>query len=118
MDFPSDLLAETYSARSTNRALPGAFYTSTEIFNLDLQNFHLRDWVFACHSVEVKQPGSYLVYDRTNESIIIVRGADGTLGALANACRHRGSKLCTMPRGHVKRFVCLTMSGPIPLKAI
>lgn len=97
MDFPPDLLADTYSARTANRALPGAFYTKTEIFNLDLQNFHLQDWVFACHSVEVKEPGSDLVYDLANESIIIVRGADGTLGALAIVCRHRGSKLCTMP---------------------
>ena len=38
----------------------------------------------------------------------MVRGDDGQIRALANVCRHRGSRICEGPAGHAKggRFVC------------
>jgi Rieske 2Fe-2S family protein len=39
------------------------------------------------------QPGSYRVVSVAGERVLIVRAADGTLGAFANRCMHRGTEL-------------------------
>ena len=46
------------------------------------------------------------MFELGGESIILVRGRDGEIRALANVCRHRGSRLCTAPAGRVAAFVC------------
>ena len=33
-------------------------------------------------------------------------GRDGSIRALHNSCRHRGSRICAAPKGAVKRLVC------------
>lgn len=38
--------------------------------------------------------------------MIIVRGRDGVLRALLNTCMHRGSIVCTQPRGNARSFTC------------
>ena len=52
------------------------------------------------------EAGSYFLFELGGESIILVRGRDGEIRALANVCRHRGSRLCTAPAGRVAAFVC------------
>ena len=58
------------------------------------------------HSCQAPQPGDYFVYDVDGDSIIVVRREDGSIGAMHNVCRHRGSLIATEPAGQTKRFVC------------
>lgn len=88
------------------RSLPGAFYTDEDLFVTELARFHLSDWVFAGHTVEIPQVGDYLTYDVGPESIIVVREADSSCRAFHNVCRHRGSRVCTARAGNKRRFIC------------
>ena len=82
------------------------FYTSPEIYKLDIDRVVSRQWQYVDHVSQLPNPGDYLVYEIDEESIIIIRGADRELRAHFNVCRHRGSRICLEPSGNVKRLVC------------
>lgn len=88
------------------RALPRAFYHESELYQAEIDAVWRRGWLFAGHSCQIPNPGDYVVYDVDTESVIIVRHEDGTIGAMYNVCRHRGSLVAAQPCGHGKAFVC------------
>ena len=87
-------------------ALERPFYTSPELFEIDLEHIVSRQWLFVEHESEIPDPGDYLLYEIAGESIIVVRGEHGEVHALYNVCRHRGSRVCLEPRGRRRRFTC------------
>ena len=50
-------------------------------------------WLFAAHSAELRRPGDRTVFDVADDSVLLVRGQHGEIGAFHNVCRHRGSRL-------------------------
>ena len=80
-------------------ALPRAYYTDPEIFEQDLERMLLRHWFCAGHASSLKNPGDYFLADLGRESMILSRAADGTIHALLNVCRHRGSRVCVLRSG-------------------
>ena len=105
MNAKDAMLAEL-KARDPSRSLPQKFYTDPEFYRLDLELIFYRDWLFAGHDCEIPAAGDYFTMQVGDYPIIVVRGPDGSIGALHNSCRHRGSRICPAPRGEVKRFVC------------
>ena len=86
--------------------LPRPFYTTPELYDLELDLFWRRGWLFAGHSAQAKAPGEWFTYDVGTDSAIVVRQEDGTLAAHHNLCRHRGSVIATEPCGKSRGFVC------------
>jgi Rieske 2Fe-2S family protein len=76
-----------------------------DIFGRDMEML-LGRWCFAGHISEIPAPGDYVTTELGRESAIIVRGADGEVRALANVCRHRGSRICTQRAGHAPVLTC------------
>ncbi len=66
----------------------------------------LNGWTCAGHVSQVAAAGDWITLEIGAESAIVVRGAAGALHALANVCRHRGSRLCAGPAGSAKTLVC------------
>ncbi len=87
-------------------ALEQAFYTDPAIFEADLETVFYRDWHLAAHVSEIPAPGDFILFEMLSESIIITRDQDGNIHALANVCRHRGSRVCLEARGNTRRFTC------------
>jgi nitrite reductase/ring-hydroxylating ferredoxin subunit len=46
------------------------------------------------------------VFELGDESVLVVRNADGVVNAFHNVCLHRGHILCEAARGHRATFVC------------
>jgi Rieske 2Fe-2S family protein len=92
--------------RRPGHTLEGAFYTSPEIFALDLEAIFAKHWIFVGAEPEVPEPGDFISRDIGRDSIIIVRGDDGAVHAHFNVCRHRGARLLTSDRGTVGKLVC------------
>ncbi len=92
--------------RQPYRPLPGAFYTSPEVFAVDVERIFGRWWLFAGHSCTIPKPGDWFTYQVGRDSIIVVRDAKGDIRAYHNTCRHRGSRICGAERGHASHFVC------------
>jgi Rieske 2Fe-2S family protein len=83
--------------------LSGDFYTSAEVFTTEQDQIFERMWFCAVRSAELATPGQFKTVQIGRESVLVVRGKEGTLRAFLNVCRHRGAMLCTEPAGEVKR---------------
>ncbi|MEQ3554429.1 aromatic ring-hydroxylating dioxygenase subunit alpha [Pseudonocardia nematodicida] len=93
-------------ARTPGWSLPQSAYTDPDVFRADLDLVFGTGWLFATHSCEVREPGEFVTVTVGDESVIVVRGADGVLRGHHNVCAHRGSRVALEPRGCVKALVC------------
>lgn len=97
-----DLLAR----RMPGFSLEQPFYTSREIYDLDLEHIFYRDWLYAAPACQFTKTGSYVTLRVGAYEVVIVRGADGEIRAFHNSCRHRGSLICKGREGQVAKLVC------------
>jgi phenylpropionate dioxygenase-like ring-hydroxylating dioxygenase large terminal subunit len=98
---PVDLLAR----QPAGRPLLRDFYVREDVFALE-QQMLLDRWTCVGHASQLTEPGDYFLAQLVGEEAIIVRTADGNIRALANVCRHRGSRVCREPTGSVQMFTC------------
>lgn len=99
-------IAELIASHRPGWALDQLFYTAPEIYQLELERIVMRNWILAGHASQIPNAGDYLVFRLVNESVIVVRGNDGSIRAFANVCRHRGSLVCLESHGNEKKFAC------------
>ncbi|WP_271408685.1 aromatic ring-hydroxylating oxygenase subunit alpha [Pseudomonas sp. Q1-7] len=92
--------------RKERHALPRAAYSDAEVYRQDLEQIWHKTWIFAGHTFELEKPGQYFTLQIGDYPVAVVRGGDGQVRAFHNACRHRGSKVCTESSGKVAKLVC------------
>lgn len=88
------------------RHLPGEFYTSEEIFALEVEQIFMKDWLVVARVEEFEKPGDYLAMRILGESILICRDKKNNLNAFRNMCRHRGVEVAMPGAGNKSRFTC------------
>ncbi|HUF44061.1 MAG TPA: aromatic ring-hydroxylating dioxygenase subunit alpha [Aestuariivirgaceae bacterium] len=93
---------ELIGRQPPGHALLQPFYASPEIYRLDVEGMLMRHWTCVGHESSIPVPGDYFLFEFDAESVIIVRGRDNVVRALINVCRHRGSRICSEPKGHAK----------------
>ena len=81
------------------RTMPREYYTSPAILAEEWETIFARAWNCVGRASAIPQRGDYMLRTVAGESLIIVRGADDTLRAFFNVCRHRGTRLCTAESG-------------------
>jgi phenylpropionate dioxygenase-like ring-hydroxylating dioxygenase large terminal subunit len=86
-------------------ALPLDLFSDEAVFEMELGEMWHRDWIFATTGDAIAEPGQYVPVTIGRQSVIVVRGDDYTIRALANACSHRGSPLVDAP-GRASKFSC------------
>ena len=75
-------------------ALPFAAYTDPGLFERERERIFHADWIPDLRgSQRWWIPGATLALDLAGEPVVVLRGADGELRALSNACRHRGTPI-------------------------
>lgn len=94
---------EPVQESSLRATLGGAHYTSPAVFAAEQELVFERMWMCAVRSSDLAQPGQFKTVRIGRESVLVVRGRDGTLRAFLNICRHRGATLCTEAEGQVRR---------------
>ncbi len=82
--------------------LPGKYYHSQEIFKEEVEKIFYKFWLYACREEEIASPGDYRLIQVVDESIILVRDKSNEIRAHFNVCRHRGTQLCSEPKGNFK----------------
>ena len=103
---PAGLL-DALATRPPAHSLPGHLYFDPAVFTSEVECLWQRDWVFAGHACELREPGEFLTLTVGACPLIVVRGLDGTIRALHNVCRHRGFTVCEAAHGTARRrFVC------------
>ncbi|WP_349829566.1 aromatic ring-hydroxylating oxygenase subunit alpha [Brevibacterium litoralis] len=92
--------------RPIGHSLAAPFYTSPEIFELDMEEIFSKHWLFVATEAEIPDPGDYVTVDVGRHSVILVRDDDEQVRAHRNVCRHRGARLLDNPCGSVGNIVC------------
>jgi phenylpropionate dioxygenase-like ring-hydroxylating dioxygenase large terminal subunit len=99
-------IRELIACQKPGWSLEQRFYTDSDIYQLELDQIVMRNWIFAGHQSELSDPGDFKVINVANESAILVKGEDGGIRAFANVCRHRGSLVCLEESGNTRKFTC------------
>ena len=90
----SDVVAAALARQQKNHSMQQEFYSSKEIYRLDIEKVLMPHWQCVNHVSSIPEVGDYLVFSYDRDSAIVVRGADREIRAFANVCRHRGSRVC------------------------
>jgi len=91
-DFWGDL-ARSNDAAANAQSLPPIAYCDASVLEIEQKQVFSQGWLPVGRADQAKAPGDYVTLDICNRSIILIRGKAGELYALANTCRHRGSRL-------------------------
>jgi phenylpropionate dioxygenase-like ring-hydroxylating dioxygenase large terminal subunit len=86
--------------------IPMFVYTDPDVYRLELERIFGRTWLFVAHESEIPNPGSFVVREMGEESVIVGRGEDGVIRVFLNSCRHRGMKLACEDFGEVTMWRC------------
>ncbi|MFO1157864.1 MAG: SRPBCC family protein [Reyranellaceae bacterium] len=84
---------------------PVANYRSRERLEAEIARVLRRSPTPFCPSAALPEVGSHVARDAAGTPIVVVRGADGTVRAFRNACRHRGMQVAA-GSGCTRAFVC------------
>jgi Rieske 2Fe-2S family protein len=102
----NDSIRELIASRRAGHGLPGEFYRDDLVYRADIERVWRRGWLFAGHTCQIREPGDYFTFEIDTDSLIVLRDDDGSIHALHNVCRHRGTLLCTESEGKLGRIVC------------
>jgi Rieske 2Fe-2S family protein len=79
--------------------MPQRYYASAEIFALETERVFAKRWLCVGRAEQILNAGDYFLAEVVGESLIVVRGSDGTVRAHFNVCRHRGTRMCDETKG-------------------
>jgi Rieske 2Fe-2S family protein len=105
MTSQSDLLTQLL-LRRPGTSLPRDLYVSPAALDADLRHIWARTWIFSASAAEVPKAGNYVTLQIGQYPVVVARGADGRMRAFHNACRHRGSRICSARKGSQPKLVC------------
>jgi phenylpropionate dioxygenase-like ring-hydroxylating dioxygenase large terminal subunit len=86
--------------------LPVTIFNDDEIYRLERERVFGRAWCFVGHESEIPSPGDYVQRYVGEDPFVLVRGEDGRVRVLFDACRHRGALVCRSERGNAAHFRC------------
>jgi nitrite reductase/ring-hydroxylating ferredoxin subunit len=82
-------------------------YFDRAFFDAEMREMWSRTWQWACREEHIPEPGDWTVYDIGDTSVLVVRGADGTIRAHINSCTHRGTRIQDSgTSGHARELRC------------
>ena len=102
----TDHLTALVGRRAAGYSLEAPFYTSQDVFDLDMDAIFTKHWLFVAAEAEVPEPGDFVTVQVGSSSVIIVRDDDEQVRAFHNVCRHRGSRILDDACGSVGNLVC------------
>lgn len=108
-------LAESYltpeEVDAVNRPLdkaslmPLRAYSSKAYFEREVDSVLRPGWHALAHVSQLSETGSYVTGHIIDEPVLVIRDKEGTIRALSNVCRHRGTKMLT-ECGVAKAVIC------------
>ena len=88
------------------KSLPQRYLLSPEVFATEQERIFSNQWLCVGHQSQIARTGDYFLQDAAGESLVIVRDATGAARGFYNVCRHRGTRVCEAPSGHVTAIRC------------
>lgn len=86
--------------------IPACWYTSDELYNLELKNVFAHSWQMVARGDQVSAPGQYVTADVAGEPVVLVKGNDNALRGFFNVCRHHAAAVMTETEGTAAQLRC------------
>lgn len=86
--------------------LPHECYTSPEFFEFERRIVFPRTWICVGREEQIPRPGDYLAPKIGLEPLLVVRRADGSIGAMSAVCQHRGQVIANEAGSTGRAFRC------------
>lgn len=102
----AESISQMLNQRPQGMTLPRQFYTSEDIFQMDLEAVFSGSWLFAGFCIEIPNPGDFLSIDIGPSPILVLRDHSGEIRGFFNTCRHRGARIFPAGSGNAKTVVC------------
>ncbi len=101
------LLREFDGERPIERATtpPSSWYVDRDFFDLERRRVWQPSWQPLAHREQLSRTGDFVASCRLGEPVVVVRGDDGALRALRNACLHHGAEVAR-GTGQARHLVC------------
>jgi phenylpropionate dioxygenase-like ring-hydroxylating dioxygenase large terminal subunit len=93
--------------------ITGRIFVDDDIYKEEAEKLFLRAWIFLAHEDQLRNYGDFLSTYIGADRILVVRQRDGSIKALLNACRHRGTSICRADVGNAKSLRVLSTGGPM-----
>ena len=110
-------LEATRAGLEEARHLPGIYYTSPEIYAMEVEKLFMRDWLVVARVEEIASPGDYMTMDIVGEPIIVCCNADGTQRRRRGREPAHGKHYRNRPRRRHRPVRVLSRPPRIPLAA-
>jgi phenylpropionate dioxygenase-like ring-hydroxylating dioxygenase large terminal subunit len=81
-------------------------YTDPDVYDVEMRRIFESTWIYVGHESQIPEVGDYITTSAGTQPLIVSRAEDGRIHVLLNRCRHRGSVVCRMERGHSHHFRC------------
>lgn len=86
-------LDESLAPFGHSRTLPAAAYRDSDVLAWEQTRLYEGSWVCLGRAAGLATPGDQRASVAGRTGVLLARAGDGTLGAFANLCRHRGHEL-------------------------
>jgi choline monooxygenase len=109
MQFPITQLLSAYDDQaplSQAATIPASWYTDPRIAELERASVFSKTWQLVGRTGQVQNPGQFIATMVAGEPVVVVRGADNTLRAFYNVCRHHAAAVVTQPCGQAALLRC------------
>ncbi|KAI1369768.1 hypothetical protein F5Y08DRAFT_324947 [Xylaria arbuscula] len=88
------------------RALPGSWYLSQEMYELERRAIFSKKWLLTTHKTRLPNPGDWLRYQVAGFDFVISKDRHGEINAFHNVCRHRAFPVVTSDGGNNSVLSC------------
>ncbi|KAI0201589.1 ISP domain-containing protein [Astrocystis sublimbata] len=94
------------AGRRAVRALPGSWYLSEEMYELERRAIFSKKWLLTTHKTRFEKEGDWLRYQVAGYDFVIAKDRTGTINAFHNVCRHRAFPVVTKDEGNNSVLAC------------
>lgn len=85
--------------------LPPAAYVSKDVYEAEVQEIFLKNWLPVGRVEQVAAPGDYFTFELLGRPLVMVRGRDGQIRCFSRVCLHRGAEVAE-GSGSTRLFLC------------
>jgi benzoate/toluate 1,2-dioxygenase alpha subunit len=86
-------------------------YTSSELFDLEMQRLWRSAWTYIGHDSQVPNPGDFYTVNVARQPLLMLRGTDGAVRVLLNRCAHKGAKILAGNSGNCGKLLRCSYHG-------
>ncbi|KAF2964474.1 hypothetical protein GQX73_g9098 [Xylaria multiplex] len=104
--LPKSFFKAKEEGKKAVRALPGSWYLSEEMYELERRAIFSKKWLLTTHKIRLPNPGDWLRYQVAGFDFVIAKDRTGVINAFHNVCRHRAFPVVTSDGGNNSILAC------------